>query len=178
MSVFPLVRDFIETRDHRLMRRVHQWSAPQWVRLWMICATRGGDGWLWYLLAVVVALFGGPERYVAIGSAALAAGAGIAFFLWAKRVTGRRRPCHIQPHCWSTLLPPDQFSFPSGHTITAFAILTPLLVLYPDFTLEFTFVALSIAASRIILGMHFLSDVLVGAAAGTLLGYAALALLR
>lgn len=178
MSVFPLVRDFIETRDHRLMRRVHQWSAPQWVRLWMICATRGGDGWLWYLLAVVVALFGGPERYLAIGSAALAAGAGIAFFLWAKRITGRRRPCHIQPHCWSTLLPPDQFSFPSGHTITAFAILTPLLVLYPDFTLEFTFVALSIAASRIILGMHFLSDVLVGAAAGTLLGYAALALLR
>lgn len=178
MSVFPLVRDFIETRDHRLMRRVHRWSAPQWVRLWMICATRGGDGWLWYLVAVVVALFGGPERYLAIGSAALAAGAGIAFFLWAKRITGRRRPCHIQPHCWSTLLPPDQFSFPSGHTITAFAILTPLLVLYPEFTLEFTFVALSIAASRIILGMHFLSDVLVGAAAGTLLGYSALALLR
>jgi undecaprenyl-diphosphatase len=144
----------------------------------MICATRGGDGWLWYLVAVVVALFGGPERYLAIGSAALAAGAGIAFFLWAKRITGRRRPCHIQPHCWSTLLPPDQFSFPSGHTITAFAILTPLLVLYPEFTLEFTFVALSIAASRIILGMHFLSDVLVGAAAGTLLGYSALALLR
>lgn len=178
MSVFPLVRDFIETRDHRLMRRVHRWSAPQWVRLWMICATRGGDGWLWYLVAVVVALFGGPERYLAIGSAALAAGAGIAFFLWAKRITGRRRPCHIQPHCWSTLLPPDQFSFPSGHTITAFAILTPLLVLYPEFTLEFMFVALSIAASRIILGMHFLSDVLVGAAAGTLLGYSALALLR
>jgi undecaprenyl-diphosphatase len=144
----------------------------------MICATRGGDGWLWYLVAVVVALFGGPERYLAIGSAALAAGAGIAFFLWAKRITGRRRPCHIQPHCWSTLLPPDQFSFPSGHTITAFAILTPLLVLYPEFTLEFMFVALSIAASRIILGMHFLSDVLVGAAAGTLLGYSALALLR
>jgi undecaprenyl-diphosphatase len=178
MSVFPLVRDFIETRDHRLMRHVHQWSAPQWVRLWMICATRGGDGWLWYILITIVALVGGPERYLAIGSAALASGAGIAFFLWAKRVTGRRRPCHIQPHCWSTLLPPDQFSFPSGHTITAFAVLTPMLVLYPEFTFEFSFVALSVAASRIILGMHFLSDVLAGAAAGSLLGYAALALLR
>ncbi len=178
MSVFPLVRDFIETRDHRLMHRVHAWSAPQWVRLWMICATRSGDGWLWYLVAIILAFFGGPERYIALGSSCLAAGAGIAFFLWAKRATGRRRPCHIQPHCWSTLLPPDQFSFPSGHTITAFAILTPLLVIYPEFTAEFTFIALSIAASRIILGMHFLSDVLAGAAAGTLLGYAALALLR
>ncbi len=176
MSVFPLVRDFIESRDHRLMNSVHSWRAPHWVRLWMICATRGGDGWLWYLLAVVVALFGGPERYVAIGSSFLAAGVGIAFFLWAKRLTGRRRPCHIKPHCWSTLLPPDQFSFPSGHTITAFAILTPLLVFYPQFTVEFTFAALSIAASRIILGMHFLSDVLAGAAIGTLLGFASLSL--
>jgi undecaprenyl-diphosphatase len=178
MSVFPLVRDYIETRDHRIMNRVHQWSAPQWVRLWMICATRGGDGWLWYVLAIVILLFGGPERYIAVGSSFLAAGVGIGFFLWAKRVTGRRRPCHIQPHCWSTLLPPDKFSFPSGHTITAFSILTPMMLLYPEHSPEFTFIALSIAASRIILGMHFLSDVLVGAAAGSLLGYFALNLLR
>lgn len=178
MSVFPLVRDFIETRDHRLMHRVHGWSAPQWVRLWMICATRGGDGWLWYAMAILVILFGGPERYLAVGSSFLAAGVGIAFFLWAKRVTGRRRPCHIQPHCWSTLLPPDQFSFPSGHTITAFAILTPLMTLYPNYSIEFSFIAFSIASSRIILGMHFLSDVLAGAVAGSILGYLALALLR
>lgn len=174
MSVFPLVRDFIETRDHRIMNRVHRWSAPQWVRLWMICATRGGDGWLWYLLALVVLLFGGPERYLAVGSSFLAAGLGIVFFLVAKRITGRRRPCHIQPHCWSTLLPPDKFSFPSGHTITAFSILTPLIVLYPEYSFEFAFIAVSIAASRIILGMHFLSDVLVAAPTGALLGFFAL----
>ena len=177
MSVFPLVRDFIETRDHRLMHRVHRWRAPHWVGLWMIRASRGGDGWLWSLRAIAVALYGGPERYLAIGSSFLAAGAGIAFFLWAKRLTGRRRPCHIEPHCWSTLLPPDQFSFPSGHTITAFAILTPLTVLYPEFSLEFTFAALSIASSRILLGMHFLSDVLAGAAVGVALGCLSLSLL-
>jgi undecaprenyl-diphosphatase len=178
MSALLLVRDFIESRDHRLMRRVHRWSAPQWVRLWMICATRCGDGWLWYALAILIALYGGPEAYLAIGSSFLAAGIGIAFFLWAKRLTGRRRPCHIEPHCWSTLLPPDQFSFPSGHTITAFAILTPLTVLYPDYWLEATFVAVSVASSRIVLGMHFLSDVLAGAFAGTLFGFLALELLR
>jgi undecaprenyl-diphosphatase len=53
-----------------------------------------------------------------------------------------------------------------------------MMLLYPDHSPEFTFIALSIAASRIILGMHFLSDVLVGAAAGSLLGYFALNLLR
>ena len=30
------------------MRRVNRWPAPRWIRVWMICATRGGDGWLWY----------------------------------------------------------------------------------------------------------------------------------
>jgi len=33
-----------------------------------------------------------------------------------------RRTCAFEPHCRPTLLPPDQFSFPSGHTITAFAV--------------------------------------------------------
>ncbi len=178
MSVLPVVREFIENRDHRLMRRVHGWSAPQWVRLWMICATRCGDGWLWYALAALILLFGGPERFVAVGASLLAGGAGVVFFLWAKRLTGRRRPCHIQPHCWSTLLPPDQFSFPSGHTISAFAIVTPLMQMYPAYTPEFGFVAGSIAASRIILGMHFLSDVIAGAAVGSILGYLALAILQ
>lgn len=178
MSVIPFVRDFIEVRDHRIMRKVHRWSAPQWIRLWMICATRCGDGWLWYGLAILVLLFGGPERFAAVGSSFSAASAGIVFFLWAKRATGRRRPCSIEPHCWSTLLPPDQFSFPSGHTITAFAIMTPLLYFYPGSAPALGFVALSIASSRVVLGMHFLSDVVAGSAAGTLLGYAALSLFR
>ena len=61
------------------------------------------------------------------------------------------------PHCWSTLLPPDQFSFPSGHTITAFALVTPLLGLYPEHSFALSFCALSIASSRIILGIISLS---------------------
>jgi undecaprenyl-diphosphatase len=170
MSVIPQVKSFIETRDHRLMRRVHNWSAPQWVRLWMLCATRGGDGWLWLVLGISAVLFGGFEGQVAAAAGAVAVGLGIVVFLWAKKVTGRKRPCHIEPHCWSTLLPPDQFSFPSGHTITAFAATTPLWMAFPEFQFALGFCAGSVALSRILLGMHFLSDVLAGALAGTLLG--------
>jgi hypothetical protein len=60
--------EFIATRDYRLMRRVNRWSAPRWVRLWMICATRGGDGWLWY--ALLGALL--PHRASLLGQAAAA----------------------------------------------------------------------------------------------------------
>ncbi len=164
---------FVTDRDHALMRRVNRWRPPMWIRLWMVCATRGGDGWLWYAMCAVILLFGGEDRWAAVGSALVAGTAGVALFLWLKRITGRRRPCALEPHCWSTLLPPDQFSFPSGHTITAFAFATPLVAYYPDLAWGLGFCAFSIAVSRVLLGMHFLSDVLAGAAIGTLLGYGA-----
>jgi undecaprenyl-diphosphatase len=76
----------------------------------------------------------------------------------------------MEPHCWATLLPPDQFSFPSGHTITAFAVALSLAAFYPGMLPGLLFCAASVAASRILLGMHFLTDVLAGAAIGSAVG--------
>jgi len=164
---------YIVYRDHSLMLRVNRWHAPRWIRVWMLCATRGGDGWLWYAMGIVILLAGGERRFPAVAAGALAAGLGITLFLRIKKATGRKRPCALEPHCWATLLPPDQFSFPSGHTITAFSVAVSLSRFYPDLATGLLFCALSIAASRILLGMHFLSDVLAGAAIGTTLGCAA-----
>jgi undecaprenyl-diphosphatase len=97
----------------------------------------------------------------------VAAGLGIAAFLFLKKRTNRKRPCAIEPHCWAKLLPPDRFSFPSGHTITAFAIALSLAAFYPSLLPGLLFCAASIALSRILLGMHFLSDVLAGALIGS-----------
>jgi len=171
-GIAQLVLDSISRRDHSIMRKVHRWSAPKWVRLWMICATRGGDGWLWYVLGAFLLVFGGPHGLRVAGEAGFAAGLGIVVFLGLKRAAGRRRPCTLEPHCWANLLPPDQFSFPSGHTITAFAISTPLIAQYPSAAPGILFCAMSIAASRIILGMHFLSDVIAGGVLGWMLGEA------
>jgi undecaprenyl-diphosphatase len=170
--------DLILAGDHRVMRRVNHWRAPRWVRLWTICATRGGDGWLWYVLGALLLLFGGPVRFEAVGAGALASALGIVAFLNLKRLTGRKRPCAIEPHCWATLLPPDQFSFPSGHTITAFAVMVPVSLFYPALLAGLLFCAASIAISRVLLGMHFLSDVLAGAVLGTLLGWSAFLLIH
>jgi undecaprenyl-diphosphatase len=122
-------------------------------------------------MGLVILLFGGPERFAALGASGLAAVLSIVVFIWMKRFTGRRRPCQIQPHRWATLLPPDQFSFPSGHTMTAFAVSISLMLFYPSLVAVLMFCAFSIAASRILLGMHFLSDVMAGAVIGTALGY-------
>ena len=174
MTVLPhTMLEYISTRDHRLMRRVNNWRAPRWVRVWMTFATRGGDGWLWYAMALVILVFGGADRWRALLTSGAAAGAGALLFLFLKRKAGRKRPCAIAEHCWATLLPPDQFSFPSGHTITAFSFAVSFGLFYPTMMPGLLFCAFSVGLSRIILGMHFLSDVLAGAGIGTLLAYLA-----
>lgn len=165
------MRGFILRRDYSLMHKANNWDAPRWVQLFVLAATRGGDGWLWYAMGLIILLFGGSERYAALGASGLASVLSIVLFIWLKRFTGRKRPCHITPHCWATLLPPDQFSFPSGHTMTAFAVAISLSLFYPSLIAVLLFCAFSIAVSRILLGMHFLSDVMVGAIIGSGLGY-------
>ena len=157
--------------DQRIMRRLNHWRAPRWLQWWMIAATLCGDGWLWAAYALAVLLAGGPARFEAAASAGIAVVAGVLLFRFIKRKVGRKRPCHLEAHCWSRLLPPDQFSFPSGHSITAFAVAASLGSFYPTLLAGLLFCAVSVAISRILLGMHFLSDVLAGCTIGAGLGY-------
>jgi undecaprenyl-diphosphatase len=169
---------YISTRDHSLMRKLNCWMPPHWVRVWMLLASRLGDGWLWWTVGIGVLIFGGPGRFVAVGAAVLSEAVSLSFFLWIKKTINRTRPCAIAPNCWATLLPPDQFSFPSGHSMTAFSVTVPLSMFYPPLRIGLLFCAFSIALSRILLGLHFLSDVIVGSTLGAVIGYTVYSLLR
>ncbi|MDP9146801.1 MAG: phosphatase PAP2 family protein [Acidobacteriota bacterium] len=174
MTIARNVWAYIDRRDQRLMMWLNHWSAPRWVRYWMTIATRLGDGWIWYGMGALILLIGGPKRFVAAETAGSAAMAGILVFKALKLLSHRPRPCATTPHCWSKVLPPDKFSFPSGHTMSAFSIAIVLSYFYPSLEGALFFVASSIAVSRIVLGMHFLSDVLAGVVLGVALGCAAI----
>jgi undecaprenyl-diphosphatase len=174
MAVARNLWGYIERRDHRVMRRMNRWRAPRWIRYWMIAATRMGDGWLWYGLGAMLLLCGGPQRFAAVEAASAAGLIGVGVFKALKRLSQRPRPCQLEPHCWSKVLPPDKFSFPSGHTMTAFSIALVVSYFYPSLEGPLFFLALSIAVSRVVLGMHFLSDVLAGAVLGVALGCASI----
>lgn len=141
---------------------------PRWFRLWMVWASRSGDGWLWYLAGVSVLMAGGKPRFLAFYSALGAAIAGVGLFTWLKRRIGRPRPADRQ--VWALVTVPDRFSFPSGHTITAFAVALDLGRFYPHLLPFLCFAAASVGVSRVVLGVHYLTDVLAGAAIGSLLG--------
>jgi undecaprenyl-diphosphatase len=159
--------------DHGLMRRLNRWRAPRWIRMWMLFATRAGDGWLWGAIGIALLLSGDSQRFHAVEAGGLAVAAGILVFNRLKRAVGRVRPRDIEPHCWARIVTRDRFSFPSGHSTTAFAVAVSLGSFYPEVLPLLLALAANVAISRVIVGMHFLSDVLVGSAMGMLLGYVA-----
>ena len=162
----------ISSGDRKLMLRVHRWQAPHWIRRWMLLASKGGDGWLWSAIGAILLLWGGDRRYDALTAGFESVIVSQVVFRLLKRMTGRERPYTVEPHCWSMLLPPDRFSFPSGHTMSAFAIAVSLGAYYPSLLVGMLFCAASVGASRIILGLHYLSDVVVGVMVGSAIGVA------
>jgi membrane-associated phospholipid phosphatase len=60
----------------------------------------------------------------------------------------------------------DYWSFPSGHATTVAALAVGLTLLWPRGAALYAALALLVAASRIIIGVHYVSDVLMGLAIG------------
>ena len=164
------VRKYVSSNDYKLMRRVNQWIPPRWFRLYMLAATRLGDFWIYVLGTFLLGRYGGREAWPTLQACLGSGFSSAALCRILKRLINRRRPFEVESHSWAKLLPPDQFSFPSLHTTIAFAVAVPISLAYPLIWFPVLFLAFSIGASRILLGMHFLSDVLAGMCLGTLFG--------
>ena len=161
------VLTYIDIGDRRLSLRLADWSSPLWFRWWMVTATRLGDGWLWALVALSLFVVG---DYHVLAAASLAcSGANLAMILLKRRFR-RSRPCanganHFFEMMRADLSSFDSFSFPSG-----LAIGTVLSSLHPALFPAMLFAAMSIGASRLVLRLHFLTDVLAGAMLGVTIG--------
>lgn len=66
--------------------------------------------------------------------------------------------------------PLDRYSFPSGHTLHAVCFNTIVALTAPELVLALIPFTLSVAASRVVLGLHYPTDVAAGAVIGAGLG--------
>jgi undecaprenyl-diphosphatase len=170
MSPLSPLLGSVDAADLRLSDRLRTWTPPRWLQVWMMAATRFGDGGGWIAVGVGL-LAAGPKARAAAGAATAAALLASAAFMILKRRFRRRRPCDITPHPLFHVRPPDTFSFPSGHTMNAFAIATVLALRFPALAPALLFLAASVGTSRVVLGLHFASDVWAGAVLGALIGW-------
>ena len=149
--------------DFRLSARFHSWKPPRWFRIWMHWASRMGDGWIWLAIAVVIPFV--ADRRPIFSTLALAAVIANVSQFFLKRGVQRRRPIE-----YAARFAFDEFSFPSGHSLNAFAMGTVLSLAFPALSPLVLLLAGSIALSRVTQGFHFIGDVLAGTTIGTVIG--------
>lgn len=88
----------------------------------------------------------------------------------AKNLTDRDRPSITYPDVHPLVHVPSSQSMPSGHAFVCFAAAVALSRVVPRATAPLVTLAALIALSRVYLGVHYISDVLVGAGLGTAVG--------
>lgn len=112
------------------------------------------------------------RRRIPIAFAAAAAATGAASLVTGVLKDGfaRERPPVADPQLGSLTGIPDNPSFPSGHSATAFAAATAVAILCPRLRPAALVLAAAVALSRVYLRVHFPLDVVAGAVLGAGLG--------
>ncbi|MFK7161103.1 phosphatase PAP2 family protein [Marinospirillum sp. MEB164] len=128
--------------------------------------SRLGDGYFWLLWVLVLPWYYGWNGLLFSVQLLLTGLGGVLIYWMIKRTTSRLRPCEAHPHIEAHLPPLDRFSFPSGHTLHAVCMSCLLVAALPALWPWLAVIALLIALSRLILGLHYPSDVLLGAVLG------------
>lgn len=90
----------------------------------------------------------------------------VPLFVLLKHLIKRPRPADALESLSAFIQPADRFSFPSGHTAAAFVMASLLCVFYPPVMLLALGLAVMVGLSRVLLGVHYPSDILAGATLG------------
>lgn len=139
------------------------------VRRLFAVVSRLGNGVFWYSLMAVLPLTYGIAGAITALEMALVGALGVLLYKAMKGRINRERPFVNNPEIRLGAMPLDRFSFPSGHTLHATAFAMIVVQHHPQLGwLVIPFAAL-VAVSRMVLGLHYPSDVAMGAAVGATL---------
>jgi len=165
--VFKLVpgRQWLEL-DERLCIRFNRAARYEPLRQILRIVSRLGNGVFWYALMVALLAVHGVAAVRVVLHMVTVGLMCTLLYKCLKAKTSRPRPYQVNQAITCNARPLDPFSFPSGHTLHAVAFTAIASAYYPQlswFLIPFTFL---IALSRMVLGLHYPSDVLAGIAIG------------
>ncbi|WP_026279808.1 phosphatase PAP2 family protein [Thioalkalivibrio sp. ALJ16] len=160
------VLQWMDELELAVCQRFNHYNRRRFVSRFFGAVSRLGDGVLWYLLMLALPLIHGPQAaWVSLQMAVVGLMA-LPVYKWLKRRTSRRRPCHRDRPFTRTVDPLDEFSFPSGHTMHAVGFSVVLVAWLPVWAWLVLPFAVLVAASRLVLALHYPSDVAMGALIG------------
>src|ERR1700704_2666365 len=166
----------IDAAEYGLCRRLNRGASYALPRRIFQIASRLGDGVVWYALILALPLlYGTAGVRPAIGMALTGALRGVVYTVL-KHLFVRERPFITHTAIDPAAAPLDRYSFPSGHTLHAVSFAWQASAHFPELSWVLVPLAALIAGSRVVLGLHYPTDVLVGAVIGASLAELGLSL--
>ena len=171
-----MVTDYFDELELGVCRRVNALSRHRAVKHFFAAVSRLGDYPAWVLLGFVTLAQLTPPVTIFLLQVAFTAVSGVMAYKFLKNRLVRERPFITHGEIVCGAAPLDRYSFPSGHTLHAVSF----TILYTSYVPEMLVVtapcALLVAASRVILGLHYPTDVVVGGALGATIASIGIAL--
>lgn len=165
----PLIK-FMSKIDDKLFLKIFKDNRKGPVKTFMKFMSRMGDGYIWVLLYLLFYMFRIKYAALYFSRAVAAVFLCIFLFLYIKSFFSRIRPYKKHDKV-PIMYPPDKHSFPSGHTMVAFAISFCMGSYSTYSALLFYPIASLIAFSRVYVGLHYPLDVVCGIIFGTIIGF-------
>ena len=152
--------------DYVLCRSLNRWIDQKAVHLFFKGISRLGDGVLWYTFMLFLPVFLGGYGLGVSLLMLLMACIGVYEYRYIKHRSMRPRPFVAHAKIVQGARTLDEYSFPSGHTMHAVAFAVLLTQSMPWLGILLIPFALLTGLSRVVLGLHYPSDVFMGAVLG------------
>lgn len=156
----------ISAADSGLCLLVNRMSHRRMLAIFFRFISRIGDGIFWYSLMAVLPLLYGWQGAEAVGTMALVGLVNLWLYRTCKGRVLRERPFVTLEPINLAGVPLDRYSFPSGHTQHAVGFSVTAVAFFPSMAPLLYTIAFLVALSRPLLGLHYPSDVLMGALLG------------
>ena len=160
-----LVR-WITDREIALCRSLNRVSRAPKIKKFFILISTLGDGNSWYLLMLGLPLLYGDSGMATTWSMVRVSAVNLALYKIIKGLAGRTRPCAVSADITLGTAPLDQYSVPSGHTMHAVAFSMIVTAHHGELAWLLAAFTSLIALSRVILGLHYPTDVVAGGVIG------------